>query len=209
MIIISHRGCWKSLAEKNTLTAFNHSISLNLGTETDIRDSLGRLVISHDMPLGNEMLFDDFLKLWPKNEQLPLALNVKADGLALKLKQTLDLHDYHNYFLFDMSIPDMVQCLKQGLKVFARVSELESKPCCYQQVVGVWLDAFYDDWYSPAQISQFLDDNKMVCLVSSELHGRNPDKLWQMLLDSQLNQHPNLMLCTDKPEEAIALLGSE
>lgn len=207
MIIISHRGYWKTAPEKNTLESFGRSIEFNWGTETDIRDSLGHLVISHDMPTGKEMSFDDFLKLWPKNIQMPLALNIKADGLAQSIKQVLDAHQYVNYFLFDMSIPDMVQCLKQGLNVFARVSELEPEPCCYQQVTGIWLDAFYDDWYNPSQIHRFLDDGKTVCIVSSELHGRNPDKLWKMLLDNKLNLHPKLMLCTDMPEEATALLG--
>ncbi len=50
MQVISHRGYWKSAAEKNTTTAFARSFALGYGTETDVRDLNGELVISHDMP---------------------------------------------------------------------------------------------------------------------------------------------------------------
>ena len=63
MEIISHRGYWKSVKEKNTEIAFSRSFALNYGTETDLRDCLGKLVISHDMPNGNEIYFDEFLSL--------------------------------------------------------------------------------------------------------------------------------------------------
>ena len=55
MIILSHRGYWKSEEERNQEVAFHHSFDLGYGTETDIRDIQGKLVISHDMPQGNEI----------------------------------------------------------------------------------------------------------------------------------------------------------
>ena len=92
-----------------------------------------------------------------------------------------------------MSIPDMVQCLKHGLNVFARVSDIERLPCCYEQVKGIWLDAFFNTWYQAQDIQRFLDDGKQVCIVSPELHGRPYNDVWQMLLDSNLHKHPNLL----------------
>ncbi len=38
MIILSHRGYWKEVSEKNKPIAFERSFSLGLGTETYIRD---------------------------------------------------------------------------------------------------------------------------------------------------------------------------
>ncbi len=52
MIILSHRGYWKSEEERNQEVAFHRSFDLGYGTETDIRDIQGKLVISHDMPQG-------------------------------------------------------------------------------------------------------------------------------------------------------------
>jgi len=41
MLVISHRGYWKELAEKNRPIAFERSFALGFGTETDIRDYKG------------------------------------------------------------------------------------------------------------------------------------------------------------------------
>ena len=49
MIILSHRGYWKDVNEKNQQVSFERSFSLGFGTETDIRDYKGELVISHDI----------------------------------------------------------------------------------------------------------------------------------------------------------------
>lgn len=61
MKILSHRGYWKNSDEKNKENAFRRSFSLGYGTETDVRDCRGDLVISHDMPIGNEISCEDFL----------------------------------------------------------------------------------------------------------------------------------------------------
>jgi glycerophosphoryl diester phosphodiesterase len=45
MKIMSHRGYWRGEDEKNTTTAFSRSFDLGFGTETDVRDALGQLVI--------------------------------------------------------------------------------------------------------------------------------------------------------------------
>jgi glycerophosphoryl diester phosphodiesterase len=111
MHILSHRGYWQTAAEKNTETAFHRSFSLGFGTETDVRDALGELVISHDPPIGGEMKFSYFLEIYNGYKQrhsqpLPLALNVKADGLQSRLKLLLEQYEITNYFMFDMSVPD-------------------------------------------------------------------------------------------------------
>ena len=82
MNIISHRGYWKSPVEKNQKIAFERSFDLGFGTETDIRDYNGDLVISHDIPNKKSMKLEDFLVIVEKysNEQISLALNIKLNN---------------------------------------------------------------------------------------------------------------------------------
>jgi glycerophosphoryl diester phosphodiesterase len=196
MKIISHRGFWHIPSEKNTETAFCRSFELGFGTETDVRDSLGALVISHDVPRGGEMTLTSLLALMGKDQQL-LAINIKADGLAKLLCKTMS--DYHrtNWFVFDMSIPDMRDHLAVGNPVFARMSEVEQNPVWLDQAEGVWLDSFDNDWFSLSQVSDLLRQGKRVCVVSSELHRRDHCDLWTMLLP--LAAADRLILCTDFP----------
>jgi len=118
MIIISHRGFWREKEEKNSSTAFDRSFSLNFGTETDIRDFNGDLVISHDIANKTCLTLTEFLKIYKsKNTNLPLALNIKSDGLHKKLYNFLKAHSILNYFVFDMSIPDTIMYLEEDMNV--------------------------------------------------------------------------------------------
>jgi len=199
MKIISHRGFWHTPSEKNTETAFYRSFALDFGTETDVRDCMGELVISHDMPRGEEMTLTTLLALMGKDQQL-LAINIKADGLAKLLCKTMS--DYHraNWFVFDMSIPDTREHLAVGNPVFARMSEVEQNPVWFDRVEGVWLDSFDNEWFDLALISGLLNQGKRVCVVSSELHGREYTSLWTKLLP--LATADRLILCTDFPVKA-------
>jgi len=204
MIVLSHRGYWQEVDEKNCEVAFRRSFDLDFGTETDIRDRNGTLVISHDMPNGSEMTLVDFLKIID-NRNLSLALNIKADGLAFLLKQALQATHLSNWFVFDMAVPDMRAYLQAGIPVFTRMSEVEKAPVWLEQSAGIWLDAFFDIWYDTTHINDLLHSGKKVCIVSSELHGRDPEYLWNLLLP--LSDHPSLMLCTDHPEKARKFFG--
>lgn len=204
MKIISHRGYWSYPEEKNTKEAFLRSFSHGYGTETDVRDFSGKLLISHDMAIGNEIHCEDVLKLASKGfsseSPLTLALNIKADGLAISLKQLLDRYPTLDAFVFDMSIPDMRSYLECGIPVFTRCSEVEPHPVWLDHAVGVWLDGFASEWYDLSLIESFLDLGKRVCIVSSELHKRPFKNLWQRI--KPLVGQDSLMLCTDVPEEA-------
>ena len=203
MIVISHRGYWHEAKEKNTETAFRRSFDLGFGTETDVRDCAGKLVISHDMPQGGEMTLENFLDMLAKRP-LPLALNVKADGMAKKIIEILKRYQPIDAFVFDMSVPDLLQQLKEGMPAFTRTSEYEREPSCYEQAAGVWLDAFHSIWYDFDAIKRILDDGKRVCLVSPELHGRPSEQLWDMLRAGGVQKYDRLLLCTDVPEKAVA-----
>ncbi len=205
MKILSHRGYWKSVSEKNSEIAFRRSFSLKYGTETDIRDYGGKLVISHDMATGREMDCTAFLALAGEmsvhdGEPLTLALNIKSDGLANSLAELLARHPGLDSFVFDMSVPDMRSYFEAGIPVFTRMSEVEQTPVWIDQSTGVWLDGFFTEWYELSLIEHLLAADKRVCVVSPELHRRPQQPLWNRL--RPLANEKSLMLCTDLPEEA-------
>ncbi len=206
MNVISHRVYWKEPAEKNRPIAFHRSFDLGLGTETDVRDLRGTLVISHDAPQGSEITLKEMLDIL-NGRDLPLAINIKADGLAKSLNEYMLARGLTKWFTFDMSVPEMVFQLRLGLPVYTRASDYEHPPVCYSESKGVWLDAFHFQWYGTGEINAFLRDGKRVCIVSPELHQRDPKPLWELLKASHLKDHPDLTLCTDMPEDAIAMFG--
>lgn len=204
MIILSHRGYWKSPAEKNTAAAFIRSFSMGFGTETDVRDFNGKLVISHDIPSAQSITLETFLNIYTSecDGTLPLAINIKSCGLSELLKKTFDAHHIKNYFVFDLSVPDMFAYFKQGIATYTRQSEFEPAPVFLDQSSGVWLDAFQSVWYTGEVLQRYLNNGKQICLVSPELHGRPMTEIYPALQDKSLQHDPRLMLCTDFPEAA-------
>ncbi|ODV27246.1 MAG: phosphodiesterase [Rhodanobacter sp. SCN 68-63] len=201
MVIISHRGFWRSADEKNTREAFQRSFDSGFGTETDVRDACGALVISHDMPDGSEMTLTEFLGILGGRD-LPIAFNIKADGISKKLVRHLVDQGIKSWFTFDMSVPELVAQLQNGAPAYTRASEYENPPSCYQAAAGVWLDSFESEWYDMTFINKLLNDGKKVCIVSPELHKRDHIPLWAALKASGIWSDPSLMLCTDFPSEA-------
>lgn len=194
--IIAHRGWWKAENEKNTKTAFERAFDSGFGVETDLRDIKGEIVISHNMPRGNEMSFEDLLKLLD-GRALTLALNIKADGMADEIKRLLEKYNVSNYFTFDMSIPEMVYQHKTGLNVFTGLSDIVPEPIMYEQARGVWLDCFNSDWFGEVEIQNILNQDKKVCIVSPDLHKREYKSVWEKYKNMN-----GIMLCTDYPMEA-------
>ncbi len=204
MKIISHRGYWKNEIEKNSEVAFKHSFALGLGTETDIRDFNQELVISHDIGNSASMKLDRFFTLYnnyPK--QYPLALNIKADGLQNKLKMLIEQFSVSDYFVFDMSVPDTLGYVNNGIRFFSRQSEYELNPIFYDKCAGIWLDAFIDNWYNAEVIFDHIKNKKHVAIVSPELHRREEKKFWEFLKNNRIHSIDEVILCTDKPEDAI------
>jgi glycerophosphoryl diester phosphodiesterase len=206
MEIISHRGFWVDPQEKNQRVAFERSFSGGYGTETDVRDCMGRLVVSHDPPTGKEIEFEELLVL---SKRCPvkssLALNIKADGLSPLVARALAGYDHLRVFVFDMSIPDMRSWLASGIPTFARLSEVEKTPAWRDRSAGIWLDGFQSVWYQGGDVLDLLRGGKQVCIVSEELHGRDPSVQWQML--KQFVGETGLVLCTDRPTDATKFFG--
>lgn len=203
MIIISHRGYWKTAEEKNTAVAFDRSFALGYGTETDLRDLDGQLVVSHDPPhKGAISAGDMFSQVSAHDPDLIMALNIKADGLQAMVSDAVKRHGLTGCFVFDMAVPDAVQWLKTDIAVFTRHSDVEDVPALYDQAAGIWLDAFQSDWWDMSTITAHLEAGMRVAVVSPELHGRSHTSVWAMMRDSAICQSDDIILCTDIPETA-------
>jgi hypothetical protein len=209
MKIISHRGCWRSPVEKNSKDALVRSFELGFGTETDLRDVLREIRISHDPPRGDELSFKELLEIYSRfDTKLSLALNVKADGLQKMAADLLQHYSITEYFFFDMSIPDMIGYHKAGLRFFTRRSEIEQEPSMLAESAGVWMDLFYSDWITESEVAPYLKQGKQVCLVSPDLHKRDHQPFWENILKWDCLHDDRLMLCTDLPEDARTLLAN-
>ena len=207
MQILSHRGYWKDFtSESNKKVAFERSFNLGFGTETDLRDVCGKIVISHDMPKGNEITFEELLKIMD-GRNLPLALNIKADGQADEIIRLLSKFNHTNYFTFDMSIPDMVVQMSKELKVFTGKSDILEKPVLLEKADGVWLDSFYSEWFTEESVVEFLDNNMKVCIVSADLHKRDIAEQWEKIKNFSCLKSDQLLLCTNEPEKAVDYFG--
>lgn len=197
--------------EKNSREAFIRSFSSGFGAETDVRDYRGDLVISHDIPSGNELTLDELLQLavTHKNESslasLTLALNIKSDGLAGKMRAALAGFSTLEVFVFDMSVPDMRSYLGTEIPVFTRMSEVERDAVWIDCASGIWLDSFESNWFDVATVQALLARNKDVCIVSPELHGREHQSLWNKI--KPIAEEPRLMICTDIPVAANLFFG--
>ncbi|MDP4025840.1 hypothetical protein Q8W71_24725 [Methylobacterium sp. NEAU 140] len=196
MKIISHRGWWRAASEKNTSVAFGRTVAGGYGTETDVRDLMGRLVVSHDPAGADALPWEDLLALFD-GTGLPLAVNVKADGLSGLLAAAFAERAIP-WFAFDMSGPETVRYAAAGLPFYTRHSDVEPEPILYDQAAGVWLDAFRGDWFDRDVIARHGEAGKAVCVVSPELHGRDPRPVWERLSDLS----GDVTLCTDRPDDA-------
>lgn len=211
MNIISHRGYWKVEEERNLQISFDRSFKLGFGTETDIRDYMGELVISHDIPNETCLSLDEFFKIYMShsNLNLILALNIKSDGLQVKLKEKLMEFGIEKYFVFDMSIPDTFGYIKNKIETFSRQSEYEQVPAFINECQGIWLDAFENRWYDANLLSDHIQRGRRVAIVSPELHKRSHLELWEFLKINKFDQLDNIILCTDLPEDATKFFNNK
>lgn len=200
MIVLAHRGWWTRPEERNTEAAFERALAAGFGLELDVRDRDGRLVISHDPPVGSVPDLAALLAMFDRyGRPGPLAINIKSDGLQAPLAQMLAPLAPTDFFVFDMSIPDTLGYLRAGLPVFTRQSEHEPVPALIERAGGVWMDCFEGDWIEAAAIRAHTGAGRAVALVSPELHRRPHRAAWQAWRPAD---GPGVMLCTDHPAEA-------
>lgn len=211
MKIISHRGMWSSPVEKNTIESFKRSFEYGFGIETDIRDYNERIVISHDLPNKSSVILDDLFDLYSECKCiLPIAINIKSDGLQSELIKSIKKYDIKNYFVFDMSVPDAIGYCRSNIRVYTRQSDYEITPSFYVLANGVWIDEFDRSWISREIIDTHLDNAKEVCIVSPELHNRDYRKTWEFFRQIEREIGKDILsLCTDLPELAMEFFNEE
>lgn len=204
MEILAHRGYWKHENEKNTEGALEKALCDGYGIETDLRDYNGKLVISHNIADETAQSLETLLDAYKRiGCRATLALNVKADGIQNLLVQLLEQYGISNYFLFDMSVPELIVNHSMKLKYYTRHSDVEHSCIMYEGADGVWLDSFYDDtWLSSEIVENHKAQGKKVCIVSPELHGREYLEAWNMIKQNKLHCSDLVQLCTDRPDEA-------
>ena len=203
--LLAHRGniAGPDRLTENTQAVFVEAFRRGFGIETDVRDAANRLVISHDLPNDSAFLFEELLAAYIEGGyDLPLAINIKADGLRGGMKSLFGNQAGINHFFFDMSVPETLAYRREGLRFFSRESEYEPAPALYRDSAGVWMDMFESDWITSDHIARHIDNGKQVALVSPDLHGRPYLEFWARLRDSELCKSKDLMLCTDYPEAA-------
>lgn len=200
--ILAHRGWWDHLDERNSPQALKRAFAAGLGIETDLRDCAGEIVIAHDPPTPATIRWrlHDLLEAYATaGRPGTLALNIKADGLTTAVMAQLKTFGVDRYLVFDMSIPDMLQWLQAGARVFCRQSEYEPAPSLLDRSQGVWLDAFNRDWFEASVLAAHLNAGRKVAIVSPELHQRDPAVVWATL--ASFNQ-ASILLCTDRVADA-------
>ena len=201
--IIAHRGYWDNPQEKNTSEAFLRAFENNFGIETDFREFSGQLVIGHDLPGPKSMLADDLIAISNfYSSSNFLAINVKADGLSILIKNFISKLNHNKYFAFDMSVTDYRSYFKAEVPVFTRMSEYENPPVFFDQTAGIWLDSFDRVWFDSELIAAYLRLGKHIAIVSPELHGRDYCELWHFLKKYSFHLNPLISICTDHPSDA-------
>lgn len=204
MKILAHRGYWNQDFECNSLNAIRKAMELGYGFESDVRDYKEHLVISHNIASEKspdaEVVFEWLQEF---ENKLCFAINIKADGLKNIIMEYLKKYNISNYFLFDMSIPQMVEYKDLELRFFTRQSEIERFPSLYEDAAGVWMDSFGEyGWMTKALIEGHIECGKDVCIVSPELHGNKEYKMFWSYIKENVGDLDRIILCTDYPDEA-------
>jgi len=211
--IVAHRGAWlKELLVPNSQEALLAALDAGFSIETDLRDLNGTVVVSHDPTTdGSVLTMRHFLAQISGvalSRDLIFALNIKSDGLDSIMKDELKMLKGIPHFFFDMSTPELVKYAKAGISVGLRWSEFETlapQLSICSEPLAVWVDGFDSDWWKTSELLELVSGMRVVVLVSPELHGRDPVKVWKTFAD-EFHNNPNLYICTDYPWEVLGML---
>jgi len=192
MKLISHR--------RNTLAELA-ATPTEYGVEVDVRSEGEKLIIHHD-PFVTGECFDDWIAAYQHGT---LILNVKEEGLEVRLIALMEARGIEDYFFLDQSFPFLFKWASQGERRCAvRISEFESIETALTlagRVDWVWVDCFtrfplsHDDAVNLQQVGFRL------CLVSPELQGRDADTeipaLSELLRERDIRAEA---VCTKRPD---------
>lgn len=176
------------------------------GCEIDVRYHEDELVLEHD-PFGhhrrNLATLDEFCRAWQQDG--PLILNVKSEGLEQRCIDKMARYGIENWFFLDLSMPYFVRYARatsahsaHGLRpanLAVRYSEYESIEYAlgFSGRVGwVWVDCFERLPLDEAVAERLVTAGFRICVVSPELQGHSLDAI-----------HEAVRTCADLPIEAV------
>jgi hypothetical protein len=194
--IFAHRGLWNCVSEQNSAKAISDAIQHGFAVETDLRFYSNEVVVSHDSPPNKVVrLFD--LENWKEGR---FALNIKEDGLHEHFVPWRSALEASGSFLFDGSTPDMLKYAQLSIPIANRISEVEDLLKIATKYI--WLDAFEDEWWNFQTVEKLCELGYEVVIVSPELHGRNPQEVWNVFA-KLCNIEMNVGICTDFPLKVL------
>jgi len=190
MIFIQHR-----------VNSINHLKNVNrkYGVEIDIRTNNSHLILNHD-PFKKGTNFEDFLKNYKHKF---LVANIKEEGIELKVLNKLKKMKIENYFLLDVTVPQLTKIINKEKKIAFRISKYENIKGAlkFSKILKwVWVDTF--NGKLPISLNQIriLKQKKFkICLVSPELSTKKISYLY--ILKRKISKEINLFdaICTKKP----------
>lgn len=194
-MIYAHRGMWQTPNQQNSRQSIEAARLFGYGVETDLRSKSHSLVISHD-PYGdsNPLAVDEI-----DFAEIPVALNIKEDGLLPQYEAFINKYPNQHTFLFDGSIPEMVKIKEKKLPHALRLSEYETELPWEPQFL--WIDGFNSDWWIESPKILNLLEKYFVVFVSPEIHGREIEGAWEFFCLLHSKGSAQFGICTDHPDK--------
>jgi hypothetical protein len=144
--------------------------------EFDVRDSNGKCIVEHDaFQIGLD--FETFLKAVGKRF---LLVNIKSEGIEMKVLELLKFYNIHNFFLFDCSFPKIIELANMGeRRIGVRFSEyetIETVMSLKNKIEWVWVDSFEVFSMTKEIMEKIKNAGMKMCLVSPDLH-KKPEEI--------------------------------
>lgn len=145
---------------------------IEYGLEVDIRSFGNRLIMHHDPFIDGEEF-----RLWLEcYRHGTIILNVKEEGLELRILEVLAERGIEDFFFLDQSFPLIIRMAKVGERRCAvRVSEFEHVETALSlagMIDWVWVDCFSQFSLSANDAKRLRNAGFKLCVVSPELQGR-------------------------------------
>ena len=169
------------------------------GIEFDVRDSDGKIIVTHD-PFTTGQLLEDFLTHCVPSKFY--IVNIKSEGIEYRILELLKEKSIENFFFLDCSIPMMVKLGKQYTnKLAVRFSEYESIETVKKMahfVKWVWIDTFTKIPITQEQEKELHELGLKLCFVSPELQ-QQPNKVNEYIQELEEKQIKLDAVCCKTP----------
>jgi len=160
------------IAHRVNSSEYANSIVRDCGIEFDLRDSNNKIIVTHD-PFTEGEEFEEFLS---KISKRFLIVNIKSEGIEMRVLELLKKYEFEEFFLLDCSFPSILKLFKLGEKRIAlRFSEYENFANIIDnkdKVSWVWVDCFTHFPLTKSIEEEFHSHGLKICIVSPELQGQ-------------------------------------